>query len=144
MRVLINGKETEVEKVSFNHGMNFGQFRFNGLQVDEYELILDKEEFIRVIESSYDRAKEEIKSDDIACNEESEFSRTGYVSLGEMFNYTSELESVISTYLDRDLFEIVLPLSIEKGYIINSTDVVTVNNGMVSIKGRTYRWPVNK
>ena len=61
-----------------------------------------------------------------------------------MLKHNEELESVISTYLDRDLFEKVLPLHIEQGYIINSADDVTVSDETVSIKGRTYRWPVNK
>ena len=144
MKVLINGEETEIGKVSCNHGMNYGQFRLEGLEMDDYELILAKEEFTKVIESLYCRVREDIRADDIACNEESEFSRTGYVSLEKMFNHHEELESVISTYLDRDLFEKVLPLRIEQGYIINSTDDVTVSDETVSIKGRTYRWPVNK
>ena len=144
MKVLINGEETEIGKVSCNHGMNYGQFRFEVLEIDDYELILAKEEFIKVIESLYCRVKEDIKADDIACNEESEFSRTGYVSLEKMFGHHAELESIISTYLDRDLFEKVLPLNIEQGYIINSTDVVTVSDETISIKGRTYRWPVHK
>lgn len=144
MKVLINGEETEIEKVSCNHGMNYGQFRFEALEIDEYELILTKGEFIKVIDSSYCRVREDIRADDIACNEESEFSRTGYVSLEKMFSHPAELESVISTYLDRDLLEKVLPVHIEQGYIINSTDVVTVGNETISIKGRTYRWPFNK
>mgnify|MGYP001827341500 CR=1 FL=1 len=144
MKVLINGEEIEIEKVSYNHGMNYGQFRFEVLEIDDYELILTKEEFIKVIDSSCCRVREDIKADDTACNEESEFSRTGYVSLEKMFGHHAELESIISTYLDRDLFEKVLPLNIEQGYIINSTDVVTVSDKTVSIKGRTYRWPLNK
>ena len=144
MKVLINGEETEIGKVSCNHGMNYCQFRFEGLEIDDYELILAKEEFIKIIESLYCRVREDIRADDIACNEKSEFSRTGYVSLEKMFGHHEELESVISTYLDRDLFEKVLPLRIEQGYIINSTDDVTVSDETVSIKGRTYRWPVNK
>jgi hypothetical protein len=144
MKVLINGEEIEIEKVSYNHGMNYGQFHFKALEIDDYELILTKEEFVQAIESSYYRVREDIRADDIACNEESEFSRTGYVSLEKMFSYPAELESVISTYLDRGFFEKVLPLHIEQGYIINSTDVVTVSDETVSIKGRTYCWPFNK
>jgi len=140
----VNRHLPAVNKISFNDGMNYGQFRFDTSEIYEYELIVGRKEFIEAIEDSYDQAREEIQADDLACGEESEFSRTGYVSVEKMFSYPEELESIISIYLDKDLFQKLLSPKIETGYIINSTDQVAVSKDIVRIKGRTFRFPVNQ
>ena len=144
MKIAINGKNVDKFCVTANHGMQFGQFRNDALELDEYHLSLEKDEFVELFEQEFLQARDEIKADDIACNEMSDFTRSGYADLSAMFDFKEDLAEIISTYIQRKLFEVLLPLDIKAGYVINSIDSVEVTDNQIKIIGRTYRWPVNK
>ena len=58
--------------------------------------------------------------------------------------YKIDLAEIIETYLDRDIFAKVLPINVDAGYVINSTDRVEIEDKGIRISGRAYRWPVTK
>jgi len=144
MNIKINGKVVDSSSVTANHGMQFGQFRNNALTLDNYKLSIERSEFIELFEKDFIQAREDIKADDIACNEESEFTASGYADLEKMFSYKRDLAEIISTYIERKIFEVLLPLEVKDGYAINSIDSVEVTDSQINIAGRTYRSSVNK
>lgn len=144
MNIEINGKIVDSSSVTANHGMQFGQFRNNALTLDSYKLSVERSEFIALFEKDFIQARDEIKADDIACNEVSEFTASGYADLEKMFSFKQDLAEIISTYIERKIFEVLLPLEVKEGYVINSIDSVEVTDSQINIAGRTYRWPVNK
>lgn len=144
MNIEINGKIVESSIVTANYGMQFGQFRNVDLKLDSYKLSIGKSDFIELFEKYFIQVRDEIQADDIACIEESEFTDSGYGDLEEMFSYKADLSEIISTYIERKIFEVLLPLEVTVGYVINSIDSVEVTDSQINITGRTYRWPVNK
>lgn len=142
MNIEINGKSVDISSITANHGMQFGQFRNNDLILDSYKLSIERCEFIELFEKDFNEARDEIKADDIACNETSEFTASGYAGLEEMFSFKEDLSEIISTYIERKIFEVLLPLEVNKGYVINSIDSVEVTDSQIIITGGTYRWPV--
>ncbi len=144
MNIEINGNKVESSCVSANHGMQFDQFRNSALSYDNYKLSIERGEFVELFENDFILARDEIKADDILCNEESEFIASGYSDLEEMFSFKDDLAEVIKIYIERKIFEVLLPLEVKKGYIINSIDSVEVTDSEINILGRTYRWPVSK
>ena len=144
MIIEINGKIVDSSSVTANHGMQFGQFGNNALTLDNYRLSIERSEFIALFEQDFIQARDEIKADDIACNEVSQFTASGYADLEKMFSYKQDLAAIISTYIERKIFEVLLPLEVKEGYVINSVDAVEVTDSQINITGRTYRTPVNK
>ena len=124
--------------------MQFGQFRNNALTLDNYKLSIEKSEFIELFEKDFIQARNEIKADDITYREVSEFTASGYAGLEEMFSFKQDLAEIIKTYIERKIFEVLLPLEVKEGYVINSIDSVEVTDSQINIAGRAYRWPVNK
>lgn len=144
MNIEINGKIVESLSVTANHGMQFGQFRNNALALDSYKLSIERSEFIELFEKDFIQARDEIKADDIACSEVSEFTASGYAGLEEMFSFKQDLAEIVNIYIERKIFEVLLPLEVKEGYVINSIDFVEVTDNQINIFGRTYRWPVNR
>ncbi len=144
MNIEINGKRVESSSVTANHGMQFGQFRNNALTLDNYKLSIERSEFIELFEKDFIQARDEIKADDIACSEVSEFTASGYAGLEEMFSFKQDLAEIINTYIERKIFKVLLPLEVKEGYVINSIDSVEVTDSQINIAGRTYLTPVNK
>lgn len=144
MIIEINGKIVDSSSVTANHGMQFGQFGNNALTLDNYRLSIERSEFIALFEQDFIQARDEIKADDIACNEVSQFTASGYADLEKMFSFKQDLAAIISTYIERKIFEVLLPLEVKEGYVINSVDAVEVTDSQINITGRTYRTPVNK
>ncbi|MDP6635419.1 MAG: hypothetical protein QGG42_11000 [Phycisphaerae bacterium] len=140
MIVSINGKRVGANRVTVNDGMNYGRFDSDRLQVDAYQLVLGKAEFTEAIEPEFDRIRMEIRADDIACREASEFTPSGYAGLSEMFDYPEDLARIVLTYLDRELLTRVLPPDVPAGgYVINSTESAEVSPNSITLTGRTFR-----
>ncbi|MEZ5008082.1 MAG: hypothetical protein R2753_08030 [Chitinophagales bacterium] len=140
MNVFINQFEVDKKIISVNTGLNFGRFDYKGLVIDHYKIVLSQQELIDFIEVDYNEIKDEIKLDDDLQKETSEFSAINYCSLNELLATNgNKLFSIVTTYLDRILFEKLFPSSNNGHYIINSTDSVVVVNDKIEISGRTYR-----
>ena len=140
MNVFINQFEVDKKIISVNTGLNFGRFDIKGLVIDHYKIVLSQQELIDLIEVDYNEIKDEIKLDDDLQKETSEFSAINYCSLNELLATNgNKLFSIVTTYLDRILFEKLFPSSNNGHYIINSTDSVVVVNDKIEISGRTYR-----
>lgn len=140
MNVFINQSEINKKLIAVNRGLNFGRFDFEGLVIDHYKIVLSQQEFIKLIEIDYNEIRDEIKLDDELQKETSEFSAINYCSLSELLATNGDgLFSIVTTYLDRILFDKLFPVSNNGHYIINSTDSVVLVNDKIEIAGRTYR-----
>lgn len=139
MQLLIDGNVTDITVITVNDGLNFGRLsNISKSHISEYEIVLTKEEFVQLVEPNYNSIRNEIKQDDIQFNDSSEFSQTGYCSLQELLDHEKELDLIFKNYLDRELFIKIFPSTETSLYIINSTDTIIVDNGLVKISGRAF------
>jgi hypothetical protein len=74
----------------------------------------------------------------------SEFTSSGYAELEVMFEYQEDLAEIIRIYIERKIFENLLPSHPDCNYVINSIDRVEVTHDGIKMIGRTYRWPVKQ
>lgn len=139
MKFYINDKEVDVTLLSFNAGLNYGRFNYEGLVIDNYVISLTEMEFIEIVEQEYNRVRDEIKLDDESQNETSEFSVIQYGSVERLISSKQALQDVTISYLDRFLFGDLFPQVESAIYVINSTEMVSAVNGMIEISGRTFR-----
>jgi len=138
MNAFINGIEIASRLISINSGLNFGRFDVEDLIVKNYTINIDFQEFVDVIEATYNHARDEIKLDDLEQNETSEFTKTGYCSLRELLNHKKDLKKIIINYLDRPLLEKLVISNQSAIYVINSTDRIEIENSIVKISGRVF------
>lgn len=140
MNVFINEVEIDKKQLSVNTGLNFGRFDFEGLLIDDFKIVLTEQEFKDCIEPEYNSIRDEIKKDDQIQNDSSAFTAIDYGSISKLLQSNNDLiHEIVTTYLDRILYDKLFTKSGKGSFIINSTDVVMVNNNMVEISGRTYR-----
>lgn len=137
MKLLLNTIEVPKEVFTVNDGLNYGRF-FNH-NTENYEIQLNNNEFIKLIEQEYISVRDEIKIDDEATQEQSEFTATNYCSLLQLLNHASDLEEIVKTYLDIILFKKLFSTTSENTYVINSTDSVTIVATTIVIKGRVFK-----
>ncbi|TDY13833.1 hypothetical protein [Meridianimaribacter flavus] len=137
MEVEINNLNIDVDKVGYNDGLNFGRFIENK-EVVNYTLKLSKNQFLTVIEADYNQIRDEIKVDDEAMNDTSEFSEVGYCSLEDLFTKNAAFSDIVKTYLGRLLLEkVVIPQENPK-YIINSIGGAKVEGNALIIYGKAF------
>ncbi len=140
MNIFINGLEIDKKQISVNTGLNFGRFDFEGMIITQFKIILTVQEFKDFIDAEYNNIRDEIKMDDQTQNDTSAFSGVDYCSLTDLLKSNNDfLNEIVSTYLDRILYEKLFSESDKKNFIINCTDGVIVNNNTVEISGRAYR-----
>lgn len=139
MTVLINDIEIETKFVTVNDGLNYGRFDSKELEISNYIIKISHQEFIDVIEDTYNTIRDEIKLDDVMQNETSEFSSTGYCCLPDLMHHHKDLKAIIITYLDRPLLEKLLISNNKSNYIINSTDAVEIDDSHIKIFGRVVK-----
>ena len=137
MEVTIQGAKIDTTLISYNDGLNYGRFSDDTEKLP-YEIAIAKDDFIKLLEKDYTAIKEEIKQDDIAQNETSEFTNTNYCGLIELLNHPEDLQEIFSTYLDRILFEKLFTNSKEVIYVINSTATIVHKNKIIYISGNIY------
>ena len=138
MNVFINGTEISSALITINSGLNFSRFDAEELIVKSYTINIDFQEFVDVIEATYNFIRDEIKLDDLEQNEISEFSKTGYCSLNVLMNHKEDLKKIILNYLDRPLLEKLVISNQSAIYVINSTDRIEIENSIVKISGRLF------
>ncbi len=137
MNILLNGIEAKTELFTVNSGLNYG--RFFEQQAERYEVKINTSELVPLIKTEYNKTRDEIKADDQAYNDTSEFTNTNYCSLSELLTHEADFEEVMKAYLDRILLEKLFPDSEFNQYVINSTDSIKKTNNIVSIKGRALK-----
>lgn len=137
MNILLNGTEVKRELFTINSGLNYG--RFFDQEAENYEVKIPTSEFLSLIEAEYNKARDEIKEDDQAYDDTSEFTHTNYCSLSELFTHEADFEEVMKTYLDKTLLEKLFSDSELNQYVINSTDSIRISDTNVSIKGRVFK-----
>ncbi len=137
MNILLNGTEVKRELFTINSGLNYG--RFFDHEAENFEVKIPTSELVPLIENEYNKARDEIKEDDQAYDDTSEFTHTNYCSLSELFTHEVDFEEVIKTYLDRILLEKLFPDSELNQFVINSTDSITITDHIISIKGRAFK-----
>lgn len=139
MKITINEKEVDKRLVYVNTGMNFGRFDFQGLQIDTYKIVLTSQELVFLIEKEYNLIRDEIQKDDETYHETSEFSGINYGSIHQLLKHKNIFSEITKTYLDKIIFSKLFQKAPNISYIINSTDFVTVENGIVEFTGRCYQ-----
>lgn len=139
MKVYINDLEVDKALISQNTGLNFGRFDFDGLLIDNYRIIIPYKDFIDIIEADYNVIRDEIKLDDEAQNETSSFTIINYGSITKLLENKQAMQDIITTYLSTILFSKLFAKSNNASFIINSTDMVEINNNKIEISGRSYR-----
>ncbi len=137
MEVEINNLSIDVDKVGYNDGLNFGRFLEN-MEVVGYTLELSKDQFLTLIEIDYNQIRDEIKADDEAMNDTSDFSESGYCSLEDLFAKEAAFSEIVKGYLGRPLLGKLFVKSQETDFIINSIDKVNVLDNIV-LKGRAFK-----
>jgi hypothetical protein len=136
MKVLLNQIEVNKELFIVNDGLNYGRFFDN--KTKEYEIRLNDSEIINLIENEYNAVRDEIRIDDTIHNDTSGFSNTNYCSLTKLLEYESDFESIMKTYLDRNLFAKLFTETPDNKFVINSTESICINKNEIVIKGKVY------
>ncbi len=141
MNVYINESEVDKSLISFNTGLNYGRFDYEGLIIENYRIILSVAEFIDTIQSEYLSIRDEIKLDDDAQNETSAFTAINYGSISALLNNNNNepLQNIMTTYLDKIFFSKLFSQSNNSRFIINSTEVIELKNDTIEINGRTFK-----
>lgn len=137
MKVLLNGIEIDKALLTVNDGLNYG--RFFDRKTEAYEIQLSDSELMYLIEKEYIEARDEIKLDDEMDQDTSDFTNTNYCSLRELLAHESDFEEVMKTYLHITLFKKIFADSPKNQYVINSTDLIRINNDTVILKGRVFK-----
>jgi hypothetical protein len=136
MKVLLNNIEVNKELFTVNDGLNYGRFFDN--KTKEYQIQFTKFEIIELINKEYCEVRDEIKIDDQIYKDTSDFTRTNYCSLSQLFFHKSDFEEIMKTYLDRTLFKKAFTESSKIAYVINSTDLIEIKNNIITFKGRVF------
>ena len=136
MKVLLNNIEVNKELFIVNDGLNYG--RFFDLKTKEYQIQFTNFEIIELIEKEYCEVRDEIKIDDQINKDTSDFTRTNYCSLPQLLCHKSDFEEIMKTYLDITLFNKIFTESSKKAYVINSTDLIEIENNIITFKGRVF------
>lgn len=136
MKTFLNGDLSDKACLTVNSGLNYG--RFFGQTEHAYEIRLSKDEFIGLVETTYNTIRDEIKLDDEMHQDSSDFSDSKYVSLPDLLYFKNEFDSIFKTYLDRNLFMKIFPELHENKYVINCTDSCRIEGNEIIIKGRAY------
>jgi hypothetical protein len=142
MKVYLNSIEIDKESLCVNSGLNYGRFFDNNTK--EYEIRLNNSEVIDLIENEYNAVRDEIKADDSLFNDKSDFSNTNYCSLTELLKYEADFESIIKTYLDKNLFSKLFTETPNNKFVINSTESICVIKNEIVIKGKVFELGVSK
>ena len=80
-----------------------------------------------------------MKTDDNVFGDISDFSRTGYISLPDMFDHKKELSSIVSDFLDRILFSALFPGHPENEFVINSTEEILITDTEIKVSARVFK-----
>lgn len=139
MKILLNGKKVNSEILLVNDGLNYGCFFEH--KTEEYELQLSILEFKDLIESDYNKVRDEIRIDDELYKDSSDFTKTNYCSLLELLNFKEDFEIIMSCYFDKILLGKVFKNNVKVKYVINSTDKIKVKNNIIILKGRVFKRP---
>ena len=137
MKIEINNIPTESQDIAYNDGLNFGRFIEN-MEVVSYTLKLSKNQFLTVIEADYNQIRDEIKVDDEAMNDTSEFSEVDYCTLEDLFTKTVAFSDIVKTYLGRPLLEKSVMPQENPMYIINSIGGAKVEDNAIIIYGKAF------
>ena len=137
MHVLLDNIEVNKDILIVNDGLNYG--RFFDRATKECEIKLTSAELIELLESEYNKVRDEIKTDDQLENDASEFTKTNYCSLPELLSHSSDFEAILKTYLHIMLFKKLFPVSKRKEFVINSTDSITIKDDIITIKGKVFK-----
>ena len=138
MVIYIDGNRVDPTTVTYNSGLNYGRFDADGILVESYTLVLDRDALINRLRSHYDRCVRELKHDDEITGERSELARLGWPTLDRLINYDDLFAETILTYLDRDLFSEFIQGQPTAKYVINSTERVELRGDNVLIVGRCF------
>ena len=139
MKVSISNEEESIDNITYNDGLNYGRFDSSEIEVFPYEYSIAKEEFVSLMSSSYEECLEEIRRDDISCNETSAFSQMNYADINSAFEHPEAFAEVIETFFERELFEKTLAENEARAFILNSTEKVEVSNEKITITGRCFK-----
>ncbi|PML75731.1 hypothetical protein [Enterovibrio norvegicus] len=139
MNISICNEEVSIDNITYNDGLNYGRFDSSEIEVFPYEYSISKEEFVSLMSRSYEEGLEEIRKDDINCNEVSAFSQMNYADINSAFGHPEAFGEAVETFFDRELFGKTLANSEARNYIINSTEKVEVSNEKITIIGRCFR-----
>ena len=137
MKILLDNIEVSKELFTVNDGLNYGRF-FN-YDTKEYKIQFTSFEIIELIEKEYYEIRDEIKIDDQTHKDTSDFTRTNYCSLKQLFNYEFDFEEIMKTYLHITLFKKVFINQSKNKYVINSTDSIKIKNNIITFKGRVFK-----
>ncbi|WP_370477064.1 hypothetical protein [Tamlana flava] len=137
MKVTIDSLYIELNLVTYNDGLNFGRF-FEDTKVVDYTISLGQDHFLSLMEDFYNQVRNEIKADDEAMNDTSDFSESGYCSLQELFNHEVAFSEIVKAHLGRPLLAKLFLNSSNPNYIINSIDEIEVTNE-IFLKGRAFK-----
>lgn len=142
MNLSIDGDIIDSKIVTYNSGLGYGNFHKGkaNIELHNYILVIGRNEITDSLSGIYDEALNDIRRDDEFTGDVSEFKEMGYCSLSDAFSYPGLLEVVISTYFDRDIFEVFVPKKEIFIYVINSTDRVSVTQDGITIEGRCFKY----
>ena len=134
----INQKVTSASLFVLNDGLGFGRFEHH--QKLMYEIEITAKEFISRMETTYQEVRDEIKADDEAYNETSDFSTVNYCSLQELIGHPKTFEEITKTFFIHPIFNVFLPYATHPRYVINSVDTILAETSNVQINGGAFEW----
>lgn len=139
MKLTVDGEPVASGTLTYNSGMNYGQFHHGNLEIHTYSFFVARKDLVERFQTQYWECSEEIRRDDEQQSDTSPFKEMGYVRLSEAFGYPEQLADAIDTYFDRDIFGVFLGDDQDAAFVINSTDKISVTEDGVTLEGRCLR-----
>lgn len=133
MQFSINNTRTPTSEFTYNDGLNFGRFSEHCI-VNNFQLILTKQEFLDRLNEVYNTIKKENLLEDKKYNETSDFSKTNYCTLQELLMQPKALFEIFNWYLSDDFFSEFAKNKAK--YIINKLEDLQVTADKVIIFGK--------
>lgn len=140
MKISVDQRPLPPGAVTYNSGLGYGRLDRGNIEVHSYSFFAPRADLIDRFGAAYAAQCEDFRKDDELCGDPSLYAALGYGSLAEAFERPAELAAVVKGYLDRDIFEVYLPMTDAFEYVINSTDRVLVSSEGLLIEGRCFSY----
>ncbi|MBX3133439.1 MAG: hypothetical protein KF689_08670 [Gemmatimonadaceae bacterium] len=141
MEIRIAGTLVGTDAVTHNAGSpGFGRYDSDTIEVSPYSIAFSAQEIIEALALPYDQACRELKEDERAYGDTSDFTAIGYCGLPDAIaKHPDALAEIIRVYLLEALFEHILPPRKGWKFVLNSVDRIDVTPATILLTGRCFR-----
>lgn len=135
--VSVNQESIPLGLVTVNTGLNFTRFDQVENSVQRYSIQLQLSDFLQRIHPIYQAMLEEIRADDIACNDDSPFRQSQYRPLEDMLKNPEQLFECLG-FLEREMLIELVGCSPHGKFVINSFESLSIDDSSVQLGGRGW------